>query len=86
MAVIVQVPAASNVTEFPLTVQMEVDWEVKITGLPDPPEVAAKVNGATPSVLAPGLVKPMFCAVNAVTVTVALAATPVPPAFTPATV
>ena len=58
VAWIVQVPAATNVTVEPLTVQTAGVWLAKLTANPDD-AVALRAKGASPSVLLAGLQKVM---------------------------
>ena len=60
---IVQVPAATNVSVLPLTVQMPVVVEAKLTVRPEL-ALAASAGGAVPRVWLPGEVKVMVCAVS----------------------
>ena len=56
-----QVPAATSVSVLPLTVQMPVVVEVKLTARPEL-AVAASAGGAVPTVWLPGEVNVMVCA------------------------
>ena len=56
----VQLPAAFSVTVLPLTVQMAVVVELKLTVRPDV-AVALTENGAAPKVLPPGAAKLIVC-------------------------
>lgn len=59
MAAMVQVPALTMVTVLPLTVQMLLVVELKVTGLPEPPPLALTAKGASPKTLLAGGVKLM---------------------------
>ena len=61
LALMVQVPGATRVSVLPLTVQMPVVVEVKLTARPEL-AVAASAGGAVPTVWLPGEVNVMVCA------------------------
>ena len=63
LASTVQVPRATSVNVLPLTVQMPVVVEAKLTARPEL-ALAAKAGGAVPSVWLPGDAKLIVCAVS----------------------